>query len=281
MKIIKGSIIASMLLVGTLNAGDVLATVNGVAIDKSTIDATFKNRGMSFDKLPQEQKKQILDRLIERELLVEIAKKDGTENDAEYKKDLENLKKDLLIKTWMNKAYKKTLISDSEANKYYQDNKDKYKEPEKVRARHILVKSEDEAKKIIDELKNLKGDALKNKFIELAKAKSKGPSGKNGGDLNYFARGQMVKPFEEAAFSMKKGEISTKPIKTQFGYHIIYLEDKKPASIKPFEKVKESIIAKMRQEHFRKSIQDTIDKVKKEAKIDIKLNLENKAKNSK
>jgi len=271
MKIIKGSIVATMLLVGTLNAGEVLATVNGVAIDKSTIDDTFKNRGMSFDKLSQEQKKQILDRLIERELLVEIAKKDGIENDSDYKKNLENLKKDLLIKAWMDKVYKKTLISDSEANKYYQDNKDKYKEPEKVRARHILVKSEDEAKKIIDELKDLKGDALKNKFIELAKEKSKGPSGKNGGDLNYFAKGQMVKPFEEAAFAMKKGEVSTKPVKTQFGYHIIYIEDKKDASILPFDKVKNTIIDKMRKKQFNNLIKDTLEKVKKESKIDIKL----------
>jgi EpsD family peptidyl-prolyl cis-trans isomerase len=273
MKVIKSSIIATILLAGTLNAGDVLATVNGVAINKSEIDNTLKSRGITFDKMPKSQQKQILDRLIERELLVNIAKKDGVENDAEYKKSLESLKKDLLIKTWMDKVYKKTLISDSEANKYYQDHKEQFKEQAKVHARHILVKSEDEAKKIIEELKPLKEEALKKKFIELAKSKSTGPSGKNGGDLGFFGKGQMVKPFEEAAFSMKKGEVSTKPVKTQFGYHIIYLEDTKSASYKPFDKVKKQIIAKLRQDQFRNAIKTTIDKVKKESKIDIKADI--------
>jgi parvulin-like peptidyl-prolyl isomerase len=268
---LKSSIIAAMLLVGTVNAGEVLATVNGVAINKSDIDSSLQSRGMSFDKLPASQQKKILDRLIERELLVATAKKDGIENDPEYKKDLENLKKDLLIKAWMGKVYKKTLISDSEANKYYQDNKDKYKEPAKVHARHILVKTEDEANKLIDELKNLKGEELKKKFIELAKTKSTGPSGKNGGDLGYFSKGQMVKPFEDAAFSMKKGEVSQAPVKTQFGYHIIYLEDKKDASVAPFEKVKKQIIAKLRQEQFNEAIKNTLDKMKKDSKIDIKI----------
>ena len=271
MSMLKSSIVAAMLLVGTVNAGEVLATVNGVAINKSDIDTSLQSRGMSFDKLPASQQKQILDRLIERELLVATAKKDGIENDPEYKKDLENLKKDLLIKAWMGKVYKKTLISDSEANKYYQDNKDKYKEPAKVHARHILVKTEDEANKLIDELKNLKGEELKKKFIELAKTKSTGPSGKNGGDLGYFTKGQMVKPFEEATFGMKKGEVSAKPVKTQFGYHIIYVEDKKDASVAPFEKVKKQIIAKLRQEQFNKAIKNTLDKMKKDSKIDIKI----------
>ena len=278
---VKGSIILAMLLVGTAYAGEVLATVNGVAINKSDIDSTFKTRGMSFDKLPASQQKQVLDRLIERELLVATAKKDGIENDPEYKKELENLKKDLLIKAWMGKVYNKTLISDSEANKYYQDNKDKYKQPEKVHARHILVKTEEEANKLIDELKSLKGEELKKKFIELAKTKSTGPSGKTGGDLGYFGKGQMVKPFEDAVFSMKKGEVSLKPVKTQFGYHIIYVEDKKEASVAPFEKVKKQIISKLRQEQFNKAIKSTLDKMKKDSKIDIKLDIAKDSNSSK
>jgi len=271
MSIVKSSILASVLLVGSLNAGDVLATVDGVAINKSEIDATLKQRGGSFDTLPKDQQKKIINNLVERELLVQIAKKDGIESDAEYKKGLESLKKDLLIKTWMTKAYKKTLISDSEANKFYQDNKDKFKIPAQVHAKHILVKTEDEAKKIIDELKNLKDEALKNKFIELAKAKSTGPSGKNGGDLGFFAKGQMAKPFEKAAFELKKGEITTSPVKTQFGYHIIYLEDIKKESIALFKDVKEQIITQLKQEQFTKSVKGSIDKVKSAAKIDIKV----------
>ncbi len=268
MKLIKGSILAATLLFSSIQAGEVLATVNGKAITKSDVDFSLKQTGMSFDKLQPAQQKQLVKRLIERELLIDVAKKNNIENDQEYKKALENFKKDLMIKVWMDKVYKRTLVSDSEANKFYQDNKDKFKQPEMVHARHILVKSEEEAKKIIDELKKYKGDELKKKFIELAKAKSTGPSGKNGGDLGYFKKGQMVKPFEDAVFALKKGEITTKPVKTQFGYHIIYLEDKKEAGVAPFEKVKKQIITQLRQERFKKAVDAALKKAKEGAKIE-------------
>ncbi len=267
MSLLKNTILATSLLIASVNANEVLATVDGTPISKEDINAIIKAQGGDFDKLSKEQQKKLVEKLIERELLVGVAKKAGVEKDEAYKKALENYKKDLAIKIWMDKIYKRTLISDSEANKYYQDNKDKYKVPVQVHARHILVKSEDEAKKIIDELKKLKGQKLKKRFIELAKSKSTGPSGKNGGDLGYFKKGQMVPAFEEAAFALKKGEITTKPVKTQFGYHIIYLEDKKPEHIAPFEEVKDKIIAKMRQEQFSKAIKDAIDSAKSKAKI--------------
>lgn len=267
MSLLKNTILATSLLIASVNANEVLATVDGTPISKEDINAIIKAQGGDFDKLSKEQQKKLVEKLIERELLVGVAKKAGVEKDEAYKKALENYKKDLAIKIWMDKIYKRTLISDSEANKYYQDNKDKFKVPVQVHARHILVKSEDEAKKIIDELKKLKGQELKKRFIELAKSKSTGPSGKNGGDLGYFKKGQMVPAFEEAAFALKKGEITTKPVKTQFGYHIIYLEDKKPEHIAPFEEVKDKIIAKMRQEQFSKAIKDAIDSAKSKAKI--------------
>jgi len=268
MKLLKSSILVAALLLSSSQAAEVLATVNGKAITKSDIDYTLKQTGMSFDKLNPVQQKQLVNRLIERELLIDVAKKNNIENDEDYKKALENFKKDLMIKVWMDKVYKKTLVSDSEANKYYQDNKDKFQEKASVHARHILVKTKEEAKKLIDELKKYKGEELKSKFIELAKSKSVGPSGKNGGDLGYFSKGQMVKPFEDAVFGMKKGEISAQPIKTQFGYHIIYLEDKKDAGVAPFEKVKKQIITKLRQERFKKAIDAALNKAKESAKIE-------------
>ena len=267
MQLIKTTLIASALMLTSGWAADVLATVNGKSITKDDINMLLKPQGMDFDKLPKEQQKKLVNKLIERELLLDSAKEAGVEKDKDYQKVLDNYKKDLAIKVWMDKIFKRTLISDSEANKYYQDNKDKFKTPQKVHARHILVKTKEEAQKIIDELKNLKGDELKKKFIELAKSKSIGPSGKNGGDLGYFGKGQMVPAFQDAAFALKKGEITTKPVKTQFGYHVIYLEDKQPEGIAPFEKVKDKIIAQMRQEQFNKRIKEAIDKAKEKAKI--------------
>ena len=274
MKLIKSAVLSTMLVTSSLMSAEVLATVNGKSISKSDVNTILKAQHMSFDKLSKSQQKQMLDKLIERELLVDVASKAGVEKDPEFLKALNNYKKDLEIKVWMDKIYKRTLISDSEANKYYQEHKDQFKTPAKVHARHILVKSEKEAKDIISELSKLKGEELKKKFIELAKAKSTGPSGKSGGDLGYFGQGQMVKPFNDAVFAMKKGEITKEPVKTQFGYHIIYLEDKKPAGNSSFEDVKNRIIAKMRQEQFSKTIKDTIDNQKKSAKITSTIKLE-------
>jgi len=266
MKVLKSVLLASALLISA-NAADVVATVGKVAITKSDIDSMLKNQGITFDKIGKRQQAQLVKKLIERELLFDAAQKAGIEKDEDYLKLLENTKKDLAIRVWMDKLYARTLISDSEANKYYQENKDMFKVPEQVHARHILVKSEKEANEIIDQLKNLKGEKLKEKFIELAKSKSTGPSGSKGGDLGYFAKGQMVKPFQDAAFALKKGEITTKPVKTQFGYHIIYVEDKKPAGVAPFEKVKKSIMAKMRQEAFKKAVDETLKKEKESVKV--------------
>ena len=274
MKLIKSAVLSTMLAASSLMSAEVLATVNGKSISKSDVDTILKAQHMSFDKLSKSQQKQMLDKLIERELLVDVASKAGVEKDPEFVKALNNYKKDLAIKIWMDKIYKRTLISDSEANKYYQEHKEQFKTPAKVHARHILVNSEKEAKDIIAELSKLKGEELKKKFIELAKAKSTGPSGKNGGDLGYFGAGQMVKPFNDAVFAMQKGEVSKEPVKTQFGYHIIYLEDTKPAGYSSFEDVKNKIIAKMRQEQFSKTIKDTIENQKKSAKITSTIKLE-------
>lgn len=266
MKIIKSTILASTLFV-SLHAAQVVATVDNVTITKSDINAMLKSQHMTFDKLNKKQQEQLVKKLIERELLFDVAHKAGVEKDEAYIKALKKYEKDLTIHTWMDKVYERTLISDSEANKYYQNNKDMFKRPAQVHARHILVKDEKEATAIANKLKNLNGDALKKKFIELAKEKSTGPSGPKGGDLGYFSKGQMVKPFEEAAFALKVGEVTPKPVKTQFGYHIIYLEDKKPAGVAPFEQVKESIIAKMRQRDFSKAIKDAADAQKSSIKI--------------
>ena len=273
MKLIKSAVLSTMLVTSSLMAAEVLATVNGKTINKSDVNKILRTRHMSFDKLTQAEQKKILDNLIDSELLAEIAFNSGVEKDPEYAKFVDNYKKYMATKVWQDKIYKRTLISDSEANKYYQEHKEQYKSKARVHARHILVKSENEAKDLIAELSKLKGEELKKKFIELAKSKSTGPSGKNGGDLGYFTPGQMVKPFNDAAFAMNIGEITKEPVKTQFGYHVIYLEDKKPEGFSSFEEVKDKIIRKMRRNQFNKTIKESIEKAKKSAKITLNVNL--------
>lgn len=176
-----------------------------------------------------------------------------------------------MVAQWMKNDFEKTIVSDGEVKDFYNKNKNKFEVPAQVHARHILVKSQKKAQEIIDQLKNLKGDKLKAKFIELAKKESQGPTSVKGGDLGYFTASQMVLPFSKAAFSLKKGEITMKPVKTQFGYHVIYVEDKKPAQILPFDVVKDKIRQSLKEKEFREKMQLKASELKKRAKITTEL----------
>jgi parvulin-like peptidyl-prolyl isomerase len=266
-----GTLICSFGFGSFLFAGDALAVVNGHEITKEDVNTFIKmnqpvNLNLTYDKLRAENKKQIVGGLIDNELMVEAAKKANIQETPEFKKELENAKRSLLIKYWLKKQFDNMIVSDSEAKKFYEKVK---KSPEQVHARHILVKSEAEAKKIIAQLSKLKGNALKKKFIELAKKKSIGPSGPSGGDLGYFTKDKMVPSFASAAFSIKKGHISKKPVKTQFGWHVIYVEDHKPSKIIPFEKLKDKIVNDLKQKKFKEKIAKDLEAMRKKADIKI------------
>ena len=265
-KILVGGLVA-ISLASSLMASKVLATVNGHKVTTDDVNVILKAAGITYDQLKPSLRQRVLDQAIERELLKEHAVKSGIQKTKEYKEALEKIKKDLALEIWMKKKFNSIKISDKEAKDYYQKNIDKFKMPERVHARHILVKDEKEAKEIIRELNKTPKDKIKEKFIELAKTKSVGPSGRNGGDLGYFGPKQMVKPFSDAAFKLKVGEYSKEPVKTQFGYHIIYVEDKKPAKTISFEKIKDRIKQELKMQKFQKIISKEAQKLKKSAKI--------------
>ena len=270
---LKSLLIVCALSIGTVQAGDIIATVNGHKITKAEADRYIQGSQptMNYDMLKPKQKRQIIDRLIERELFAEEAKKSGIEKDPKYIQQLNSVKKDLMVAQWVKNSYDKMIISDGDVKKFYEKNKEQFKIPKQVHARHILLKSEKKAQEIINQLKTLKGEALKKKFIELAKKESKGPTGVKGGDLGYFTASQMVLPFSKAAFSLKKGEITTKPVKTQFGYHVIYVEDIKPAQMLPFDAVKDRIRQKLKEKEFTEKLQMKANELKKRAKITTEL----------
>jgi len=275
MKVIT-KLATSLLLTSSLSFAATLATVDGTKIsDEDVNNALMQATQGRLAQLPaakQDQlKKQFLEELIAKQVIYEDAKKKGITNSKEYKEQLqkiiESIKKDLAIKLWQKKLFESIKIGEKELRDYYNKNKQEFMQKESVHARHILVKSEDEAKKIINQLKGLSGEALKKKFIELAKEKSTGPSGPRGGDLGYFSKGQMVPAFEKAAFETKVGHITTTPVKTQFGYHVIYVEDKKKAATKPFEEVKPYIEQRLKMEKFREVMQKKMQELKSKAKI--------------
>jgi parvulin-like peptidyl-prolyl isomerase len=268
-------VVTSLAVLSTLSMANTLVTVNGKKITQQEVDSELMQATQGrFNQVPadkqQQLRNQVLDQLIAKELIYEDAKKNGIMDSKEFKEEydkvLKRIKKELAVRVWQEKELDKVKVSNKEVKKYYDSNKEEFNEKESVHARHILVKTEDEAKDIVKDLKSLKGDKLKSKFIELAKTKSTGPSGPKGGDLGYFAQGQMVPEFNKEVFSMKVGTIS-EPVKTQFGYHVIYLEDKKESKTRSFTEVKPFIEQRLKMEKFKTVMQDKMMSLKDKATI--------------
>lgn len=269
-------LLSALLLTGSMASAKTLVTVNGQAITQADVNTELMSATQGrVNQIPPARlamfKKQVLQQLIGKEIIFDDAKKSGILNSPEYKNEynklLNRMKKELAIQVWQKKLLGSIQISNQELKDYYKKNKDEFREKESVHARHILVKTKAKAEEIISELKGLSGQKLKEKFIELAKKDSTGPSGPKGGDLGYFAQGQMVPAFNSRVFSMKKGTITLTPVKTEFGYHVIYLEDKKPAMTKTFNEVKTFIEQRLKMEKFKKVFKQKMDELQKSAVI--------------
>jgi len=174
------------------------------------------------------------------------------------------LMKKIAVDLWMTQQFKKLKVTDKEAKAFYEKNKNIYfKIAPKLKARHIVVKDKKTAEKIIAILEKTPKSQIEKEFAKLAKQFSIGPSKIDGGELGYFDTKSMVKPFSDAAMKLKKGEFTTQPVKTRFGYHIILLEDKKTDVYTPFNKVKPSIIAYLKEA----KLNQELDKITKEAHV--------------
>lgn len=268
-------LVASLALLSTLSVAQTLVTVNGTSISQEDVERELMTATQGrFNQVPVEKqeefRKQVLEQLIAKELVYDNAKRTGIMDSKEFKDEYEKvqvrIKKELAIQVWQKKELDKVEVSSKELKKYYDENKEEFNEKPSVHARHILVKEEGEAKKIQKQLKNLKGDSLKLKFIELAKKHSTGPRGPKGGDLGYFSQGQMVPEFNDIVFSMDVGSISN-PVKTQFGYHVIYLEDKKESKVRAFTEVKSFIEQRLKMEKFKSVMQKKMLTLKDKATI--------------
>ncbi len=269
-------IVYSLLILGALSLqAKVYATVGDKNITQTDIDQVLKiipngtliQKYGGIDNLDKQKRKQIIDIAVENTLLAKKAFSEGVDKSDEFKSKLEYIKNSLATSIYTNNIIKKIKVDEKEVKEYYDKNKSLFSEKEdRVKARHILVKDEKEAKKIIDELKKAKD--VEKEFILLAKQKSTGPSGVNGGQLGWFTYKTMVPPFSKAAFELKKGTFTTKPVKTQFGYHVIFVEDKiKKGTLIPFEKVKNQIKSKLTTDKIKSKIKKLIEQLKKEYKV--------------
>jgi parvulin-like peptidyl-prolyl isomerase len=252
----------------SLNAA-VFATVDGQDVTDEDISLLLRQiPGANYETLPDEAKQQVLNQAIDRKLLIANAIKNGIEKDKEFKEALEKIRKEIALEVWMKKEFDKTKAGDSK--KYYDENPNVFLQPEKAKVSHILVKTESEAKKIIKDLGKLKGKALGDKFAELAK-NNPDQTSQTGGALGLIGKTDpFIAEFKDAAFALKKGEISKTPVKTQFGYHVIYVEDKIAEKKLSFDEVKADIANGLKNEEFRKNIEAQVKTLRDKAKINIK-----------
>ena len=260
-KIVLAACVSLSALSGAALAQDatVVAKVGNLEITQSELDLAVANLDPQLSQLPDEQKKvAALSGAIDVKLLAANATAAGLQDDAEYKRRMAFIAERELH----NAFFKKNVVdavTEDEVKARYEKEVAALPKQEEVRARHILVKTEDEAKQIITDL-----DAGKD-FIEIAKEKSTDPNKTEGGDLGYFTKGRMVPEFEEAAFALEKGTYTKMPVQTQFGFHVIRLEDKRDAPPPAFEAVEQQV----RQLVMRDKYLALIEKAKSEQTIEI------------
>lgn len=271
------------------------------------LDSELRRAAQSGQQIPGAQmakiENSILDRLIVGELLFQESKKKGIQvkpetvteqlmtikqrfpSEAEFKKALEennmteskisaDIKRDVAIQQLLDKEVdQKVKITDEESKTFYDKNLQLFQQPERVKASHILIKVDEgapeekkaEARKKIKEIQQKVQNG--EDFAALAKTYSEGPSGPKGGDLGSFGRGQMVKPFEDAAFSLKPNETSD-IVETRFGYHLIKVVEKQPAKKIAYADAKDRINKRLKDQKLRTERQLYFDKLKKDAKIE-------------
>lgn len=213
----------------------VLATVNGVKLTQGEVDQASSDLDPQFAKLPDDQRRlAALAALVDIKVLAAAAKADKLEDGAVFKQRLEFMKDRALHNEYFQTAIVDK-ISDAEVRARYDQEIAAMPAKNEVRARHILVKTEEEAKAII---KKLTDGA---KFEDLAKESSTDGSAEQGGDLGYFGEGMMVPEFEKAAFALEVGDYTKEPVKSQFGYHVIKVEDKRQQQPPAFDQVKDQV----------------------------------------
>lgn len=228
-----------------------------------------------LEKNPQ-LKEALLKQIVQSMVISDLAKKKGFDKKADVKEQLKLFSDSFLANEYLKKEVaSKITVSDDDMKLYYDGHKDEFKTPETVRARHILVRvdtsaSESDKKKAKEKAEDI---LIKIKsgedFVKLASDMSDDPGSKSkGGDLGFFSRGRMIKPFEDTAFSLKPGEVSN-VIETQFGYHIIKVEEKKDEAIETFDAVKERINQKLLQDQTKSKVTDFIEKAMKDAKVEM------------
>ena len=234
----------------------VVATVNGLAIHKSTLMEAYKHSRLAQAPI-EAVYPQLLDYVVTSQLLLIEAKKQNLAEDPEVKAQMRFAQDNILEQTYIERKVA-AIVTDDAIKARYEDTVKKQPGKDEVHARHILLENEADAKQVIADIK---GGA---KFEDLAKTKSKDPSAaQNGGDLGFFSKDEMVPEFAAAAFKLKPGELIDAPVKTQFGWHVIEVIEKRQAPPPTLEESKASIVTELRNG----AAQKIIEGIEKDASV--------------
>jgi len=231
--------------------------VNGVTIPQARIDAMNKELDAAGQPTGPERQSAIKEELINREILAQAAKSRGIDKNPDVQQQMEMARQAVLIRALFEQESKAHPITDADLQKQYEQFKGSMGQNE-YKVSHILVDNEADAKAIIEQLKKNPGD-----FAKIAKEKSKDPGSKdNGGDLDWGPAARYVKPFADAVQSQPKGKISAAPVKTDFGYHIIRVDDVRPLKVPEFNEVKEQFRQRAQQQQIQKLVMELRSKAK-------------------
>ena len=244
----------------------VLAEVGGTNITVDEFKKEVENLPPYLKPMAEsaDGKKEMLETMIIRELILQDAKKDGIENSPAVAEKLEDLKKRLVVEVYLKKKVdEQAKVTDEELQKFYDQNKDKFKSGDEVKASHILLKDEKTAQDVLAKVK------AGGNFEELARKYSIDSAAAKGGDLGWFGKGAMIPEFEKVAFGLKEGETSG-IVRTKFGFHIIKVTGKRAAGTRSFADVKEQIKAAILPSKQQEVFQKLKDELKKSGKYTIK-----------
>jgi peptidyl-prolyl cis-trans isomerase C len=243
----------------------VLAIVNGSEITEKDINRTLTRFPQETQEhySTEEGKKQFLDQMVNFELIYAHALDSDMKNDPDYIEQVKLIEKDVLIQIGVKNIMSSVDTTEEEIKKYFEDNSEMFKGDETASAKHILVDDLEQMKEIKLEITNGMS------FEEAAKKYSKCPSSAQGGSLGSFSRGKMVPEFEDAAFKLQVGEIS-EPVKTQFGYHLIQLDEKTPQGAKSLEESKELIVKNLLNQKQNEKYVSSITELRNKYTVEIK-----------
>jgi len=239
-------------------SGSGKVVVNGVTIPQSRIDAMNRELTAQGQPATPEREHAVKEELINREVLVQEAQRRGLDKNRDIAAQMEMARQAVLVRALFEQEVKANPITDAQLQQQYEAFKASMGTNE-YKVRHILVDKEEDAKAIIDQL-NKGGD-----FAAIAKEKSKDPGSKdNGGDLDWGPSARYVKPFADAVTSLQKGQTTATPVKTDFGYHVIRLDDVRPLQVPPFNEMKQQFLQRAQQQQVQKLVLELRSKAKVE-----------------